>query len=166
MSEKENIQKELEELAPELSQVKKENLFEVPADYFQKLPGELMAKLQSEPQANWWDTLDNQIQLWLDKWLKPQFAMPAFASMVVLIMAAHLLIVPPGSVTEPTTLAGISDAVLEDYVYDYSDEFDLAVMSYPDDATILDEEEKISEEILEDYIFDNIDELTIWEALL
>lgn len=176
MNTNDNIQDELKELAPQLSKLKKENPFEVPAHYFQQLPGKVMEQVEPQGTASWWQTLDTHIQTWLDSWLKPRYMMPAFAMMLILIAGGHLfnLFTTTNGSGQLTivTMEDIPEEALEEYVYAYVDEYDLAMLEdysmtqQIDDETNTEWTDGISDEALEDYLQYNIDDLNISEALL
>lgn len=137
MKNKEEINEELRGLSPFLWEQKgKREGFDVPKDYFNSLPDELLGKLNArtetkvvEEKENWLDQLIRSLQYFF----QPRYAF-AFATVALMVVAG---VYYKGSgekqeaqvVAAATILDGLSDEVLDEYISENIDEFDEATLS-------------------------------------
>jgi hypothetical protein len=80
--EKENIKKELQEIAPELADIKNENVFSVPEDYFAFLPEQIAEKISDAQKVNRRFSFNAAFH---------KFAVPGLAAVLLLISTFLLL---------------------------------------------------------------------------
>ena len=164
MENKDEIRKELEELSPFLSKMKKgKEGFEVPANYFKQLPDLIMDRIQEEeapsysvaPTTNWLDQIIERIQLLL----QPQYAM-ALASVAILIVASIFFFGQNNKLADATTLAEVSDEEISSYVMSNVEEFDMDLLMEVMDEEILEEELENESSTDDNYLDDIIDDLS------
>ena len=172
MSEKENILKELQDIAPELAKFKQEGRgtgFQVPPGYFRDLNRVMMKEIQEElppsagsTRSSWWAPITQVFQ----QLLQPQPAI-ALAS-ITLLIAIGIWFGPSNSSLEvDTPKLALNNEELEAYVLANLDEFetDLLIEVYAE--TFLEEEEEpITEENLEEILqeMDDEDFEELWET--
>ncbi len=123
MDEKDNIKKELEEIAPFLAGLKKENPFEVPSNFFEQLPDQIMEQARLTPverlpqKISWFDRLIASFAFML----RPQVAFAAVCLAALTWTAIFMM--QPDSVDQE--LANDSFLVEADnYIAANIDEFD------------------------------------------
>ncbi len=92
---------ELTELAPALASLKKANPFSVDEKYFDKLPMEILTKITEREKRSVYRSL-------LDFLLRPKYAFPIAASILLILMAIFIL-------NKPDSIIGPS---LVDYTFD------------------------------------------------
>lgn len=164
MENKDEIRKELEELSPFLSKMKKEKEgFEVPANYFKQLPDLIMDRIQEEeapsystaPTTNWLDQIIERIQLLL----QPQYAM-ALASVAILIVASIFFFGQNDDLANATTLAEVSDDEISSYVMNNVEEFEMDLLMEVMDEEVLEEELENESSGDDNYLDDIIDDLS------
>lgn len=128
---KEEIQKELEAIAPNLAKVEKKNPFKVPANYFSAFPDEMMEKIkaleQAEPavksqpvssQTNWLKELENRLDEWL-AWIFQPKPVYALASVTAVLLVSVYVFKFTGTETDPLDqLAEISTEEIDAYILD------------------------------------------------
>ncbi len=145
-----NIQKELEELAPFLEEIKRQRNQSVPENYFDALNQKILSQ-----------TIDNKPVKAKKSFL---FAFAKIAAIGILLIGTTWIIKPYFSTHEPTALEPISqeeifsymdeniDDITEDELIILLDESDLATTSI--DSSLLDQInlDDIDEELLEEYI--------------
>lgn len=124
MKDKEELRKELEELSPFLSRMKKRaDGFNVPENYFQSLPDEILKQVKPA-RASRSSSLRARLQpLW-----QPKYAL-AFAASVALLVAAVAFFRSkeandPAQPYTSLSLQGISDEALQAYIFENIEEFD------------------------------------------
>jgi len=107
------LQEELRQIAPGLSELKREDGFTVPYNYFKELPDKVITKVAAgeEKTSSMW--------LWLQSLITPKFAL-AFASVMILIIAGiwFARIAP-----EPELLASVTPDEALEYVLDNLEDF-------------------------------------------
>lgn len=136
MKNKEEIKEELKGLSPFLLEQKgKPEGFDVPKDYFNSLPDEVLGKLNARTETiavgekeNWLDQLVKSLQYFF----QPRYAL-AYAS-VALLLVGGIYYKSSGSgeqqvVAAAAILDGLSDEVLNEYISENIDEFDEATLS-------------------------------------
>ncbi len=166
MDRKEEIRKELEEISPFLSKMKKENPFEVPYGYFDKMQREVMQKVK-EPEVVASPSLWEQL---LGSWLQPRMAWGALS--IALIAVAGFFLWPT---EQSSTLAGVEgetvewEAAANAYLAANIDEFDdelLAELVLTADPAeeILPKEEDLNDELI-DEILNELDDIEIEDLL-
>lgn len=164
MKNKDDIQKEIEELSPFLKKMKKEKEgFEVPANYFRQLPDLIMDRIQEEeaqsdssaPTTNWLDQIIERIQILL----QPQYAM-ALASTAILIVASLFLFQQDPSLAGESTLAEVSDEEINAYVMSKAEEFEIDLLIDVIDEKALEEEIENEPSYDENYLDNIIDDLS------
>ena len=124
MKNKKEIQEELEALSPSFSKMKKEDVFKVPANYFDNLPNQIFAELDLdkeeiivEQQPSWWNAvMDNVMQL-----LQPRIAI-GFATLLLLI--ASVFYFKNAETVVAPLLAELTTEEVEAYVLENIDDFE------------------------------------------
>lgn len=163
MDRKEEIKKELEELSPFLSKLKKENPFEVPANYFEQLPGQIMeqAKLtpveRPAPRVSWLDHIGAAFSFML----RPQVA---FALICLAALSWTGIFMWKNQSQLQAEVLEQEDTFIEEYIAAHLDEFDAEILAQvvfeegeDDDAMLndLDMDDDLMNEILEE--LDDVD---------
>lgn len=153
-----HIKEELEQIAPLLSKMDKEEGFQVPFNYFEDLEDEIMGKVfpkttpvyQAAKPAS-----GLSVAGFLRTLLKPRFAM-AIATVLIVLSAGLWFINGQGSV-DCTGLACVSADEIQLYIESNIDEFDtdLLAVGLGENFNIMDDLE-LNQEELDDYIDDNI----------
>jgi len=100
---------DLEELAPNLSKLKKSNAFKVPDNYFEKLPMEILFKVSQPEKVTAAEKLYSLFQ-------QPKYSIAA-AVAVLLIVISILLLNKPDSIVTPVLV----DFTLEDILLENPD---------------------------------------------
>jgi hypothetical protein len=158
MKKNNEIKDELKKLSPFLSDIKKENAFKVPKDYFKSLPDKVLDQIQVSKntteqisaQASWIDRLIENIAVLF----QPRYAI-GFATALILIVAAIYINQKPVN-----QLNGSSNLVSQ-YVEENIDEFDAEMLW---EASVFESEENYNDETEDDvgsdeYLEELIDEL-------
>lgn len=164
MENKEEIKKELEELAPRLGKIEKKNPFSVPAYYFQGMPDRVLESAKAQP-ASWMDRLESQLNDVFAMIFRPRYAIPATTSLLTLIVAINFFKANNSSqfdIAQP--LAEISTEEISEFAMENFDEFDLAA-GLPDHVNGLIPTGITSDE-LKDYLQNNSDNQTLEEDIL
>ena len=121
MNKNNNIHDELKEIAPKLARLEKENLFDIPHNYFQEMQLEVMEKIQ-EPTAkeslSWLNILQNQLA-WI---LRPKpvlaFAALAFGAFMFFNLEEE------NNIEQSFVFDGLSAEMVTAYVEDNIDAFE------------------------------------------
>jgi hypothetical protein len=144
--EKEDINKELHEIAPGLSKLGKENFLHVPADYFTRLPEQIIDRIHSQQRAGILDV----ILVYLMK-----YSFPVIASSV-LILAGYFYFNYQKATEE---LSGFDQIAW--YAEYHSGSFYEVVLSGVNEGELyLDFEEDPTDIYLSDYYFYYLHEMT------
>lgn len=159
MENKDDIKKELEGLAPLLSQLKKKDRgFEVPTNYFNNLPDTIMdrIKAEEEPQVlrSPAHSLLDRIKDGLQQLLQPSYSL-ALASVAILVVAIFLLNPFSQERNSNISLAEVPDEVIADYVYENVDEFEMDLLIEVIDESAI-EEQLQDDQQLDQYYMDEI----------
>ncbi len=161
MDEKDNIKKELEDIAPFLAGLKKENPFKVPANFFEQLPDQIMEQARLTPverlppKTSWLDRLIASFAFML----RPQVAFAAIC--LAALTWTVIFMMQPDQVDQG--LANDSFLVdADNYIAANIDEFDtewLAALAMNDEST--DAENTAEEMMIDDLEMDEnlIDEI-------
>ena len=160
---KKEIREELEKLAPSLSKLKKEEHFEVPENYFQQLPDDILKQIdfgknqtftKATPAPNWLDVLVEKISFLF----QPRVAI-GFGVVVILLASTFLL--NQSIIDSPTEgFAEISETEIEDYLKANLDDFEEeALYDFVDEVAANDLMNEIQEEDLDNYMDEIIDDL-------
>jgi hypothetical protein len=134
--EKEQLRKELEEIAPSLAAMKKTNPFGLPENYFSGLEYRVMQQIKREEAPKAIEIgLSDRIKFWWDKRFAVLFSgrivAPVMASILVLTVSLfflHQALVNSSNRSTDNGLefSGLSNEELSSYVINHADEFDLA----------------------------------------
>lgn len=172
MKNREELNKELGELSPFLSEMKnKSEGFKVPDNYFAGLSDEVWQRLQAEQQAArpvpgtpapalWWQQLQQAWQLLL----QPRYAL-ALASVAVVISVAIFLFRPAGNADAPIAQISVEEA--HQYVSLNIDEFDtsllaeLASNTEEDNTRPAVQAETPNDSVMDQYLEEMIDEIDL-----
>ncbi|MEM7102107.1 MAG: hypothetical protein AAF502_03175 [Bacteroidota bacterium] len=172
---KEHINKELEEIAPLLSKMKKEEGYKIPFNYFEKMEDDIMSQLFPKeetvgavPQTSWWE---NAIQS-LGILFRPRLVM-AVASVTVIILAGYSIwgnIFTPGVDCDSEPVACITLEDIESYIDNNIDDFDIDMLaeskfnefSEPD---LIDIDPEALDRYIDENILETIDLNTLEELL-
>lgn len=154
MDRKDEIKKELEELSPILSKLKKENPFEVPSNYFQQLPNQIMEQAKLTPVEK-----SIRKESWLDRivasfafMLRPQVALGLLGLVAITWTAIYTL--QPDETIAPIAVSQEIEEEADEYILENIEDFDV------DDLAQL----AFGEEI--DYLIDSGDDLEFDDATL
>jgi len=173
MDRKKEIKEELEQISPFLADLKKENPFKVPANYFDDLSDQVLEKARPSAASesvgvkNGPGLLD-QLAVFIQRLFQPQYAV-GFATVALLIVAGLFFL----KNDEDPTLATSEELTLEeatDYLAANIDEFDTdLLMSVEfgedeiDEISLVEigEEEfnEVLEDLLEDFDEEDLEEL-------
>ena len=173
MKNKKEVKEELQHLSPFLSDLKKENPFKVPQQYFEQLPDELMNRVRKDRLRS----SDKTKVSWLDQFLNelvrifsPRLV-AGFATCVLLLAAGFFFLRQEQNPAEQEFLAGVSNEEIQQYLSDNIDDIDdemLIEMSLShhnvDVLGPIDLKEEEMEEFIEDFM-DDIDDETLEELL-
>ena len=163
---KKEIQDELEKLAPSLSKLKKEEVFEVPENYFNQLPDQILNKIDfsktktvsesisSESSSSWLDQLTERLAIFF----QPKMAI-GFAMMIMLAVASFFILNDEN--TSIPQVADLTSEELEFYVKANIDDFEeqelLNVLGKVEAGSWT--EMEIGEEDLDGYLEEIIDDI-------
>ena len=144
MNNKKEIRDELKDLSPFLSDIKKENAFKVPKDYFKSLPDKILEQVQvskntteqTTTQSSWLDRLIEGIAILF----QPRYAV-GFATALILIVAAVYFNQKPGDQFDG------SFQLVSQYVEDNIDEFDADMLW---EASVFEADDDFIEEMEDD----------------
>lgn len=166
MDSKEEIRKELSELAPRLEKVEKKNPFRVPDYYFQALPDKIMERVKGMPLP-WADRLE----LWLNEAFstvfRPRYAIPVSA--FLLSLAAGVSFFKSKTDVHADAMPMLSQVPsdeLQQFLIENADEGDLIALGTPARQRSGFIPDEVSRKELEDYINNNSDNQTIEEEIL
>ena len=126
MNKKNEIRDELKKLSPFLSDIKKENSFKVPQNYFKSLPEKVLEQVQpttntsekKTTQVGWMERLMENIALLF----QPKFAV-GFATATILVIAALYFVQKPTD-----QIDGSYNSIASQYVSENIDEFDIEML--------------------------------------
>lgn len=165
MENKENIKKELEELAPIFARMEKKNPFSVPDSYFQNLPGKLLERVKQEPQPLP-ERMEQMLNSFFNRLFQPRYAIP-FAACLVLLPVSIGLLKQKNQTAAPLLLSDIPTAEIDAYILADIDEYDMVALNdvVPAQTTAI-IPQNISEEELNNFLEDNIDNQTLEEEFL
>ncbi|MFK7775719.1 MAG: hypothetical protein AB8F94_26590 [Saprospiraceae bacterium] len=163
---KKEIQDELESLAPSLSKLKKEEVLDIPENYFTQLPEQILNQIDfsknetvvetvsTSSSSNWY----HQLTEWLTVLLQPK-ATIGFAMMIMLTVAS-ILILNDTNKPDPS-VADLTSNELEDYIKANIDDFEiqelLNVLGSEEELSLT--EMEIEEEDLDGYLEEIIDDI-------
>ncbi|MDG1434572.1 MAG: hypothetical protein P8M17_01645 [Saprospiraceae bacterium] len=167
---KKEIQDELEELAPLLSKLKKEEGFSFPDDYFNQLPEQILNQIDFSKNKKVKETISAAATItWVDQlieqlasFFRPKIAM-GFSMMVMLGIACISIFNDLNEVD--ISVVDLTSNDLEDYVKTNIDDFEIQEL-----LNVLGDEEEISwtkikmnDEDLDGYIDEIIDDIDATE---
>ena len=167
MKNKKEIQEELEALAPSFSKMKKEEGFQVPENYFNDLPNQILEELNltkeevsvGEP-TNWWTRIEESLMMLL----QPRMAV-GLASLILLVVSVFYF-QDRGS-SEAIPLAELTTSEAETYLLENLDEFEdelLYDLVLQNESTIENAENQQLDTYLEE-IIDEMDDEMLEELL-
>jgi hypothetical protein len=158
MNKKNEINDELKKLSPFLSEIKKENVFKVPENYFKTLPDKVLEQIQTTTntseeratQPGWMERLIENIAVLF----QPKYA-AGFATALILVIATVYFI------QKPTDSFDGSYSSVNQYVSDNIDEFDAEMLW---EASVFESGENIIDEQndnnnIDEYFEEIIDDL-------
>ncbi|MFT6321883.1 MAG: hypothetical protein ACJAT4_002813 [Granulosicoccus sp.] len=163
---KKEIQDELEKLAPSLSKLKKEEVSDVPENYFSQLPEQILNQIDFSENKTIAETVSiSRSSSWLDQlterlaiFFQPKMAV-GFALMIMLGVASVFTLNDRSR--SDTRVADLTSNELENYVKANIDDFEVQEL-----LNLLGNEEEVSwteveigEEYLEEYLEEIIDDL-------
>lgn len=163
---KKEIQEELENLAPSLAKMKKEETIEVPQNYFNELPDQILSQLDfpknNTPTEN---IIATSSVSWIDQIIGSIGALfqPRVAigfGMAIVLMGAFLFL-NKDMVMEDSGIVNLSDEELESYIKTNLDEFDEETLfSFLGNEEISDlTEVEYEEEELDNYMEEIIEDM-------
>ena len=104
--EKNKIKSELEAIAPKLASIEKVNPFRVEEQYFDKLPVEILLKIQEVEHPDQWKKSLGFI-------LKPKFAYPLMAAAAMILIAFFIFNRPASVISLPLADYSFEDVLAE-----------------------------------------------------
>lgn len=125
MDNKEEINKELQELSTFLAGIQKQNPFRVPDYYFQSLANRTLDRIKARPVL-WTDKLESVLNRFFSVIFRPRYAVPGAA--VLIALAAGISLLKNAShapVDDWTLLAEISSGEISQYALENFDDEDL-----------------------------------------
>ena len=146
---KEDLKKELEEIAPFLLEKKPAEEMEVPYLYFEKLPDRVLDRINKEP--GWAGNQSGNIFNWWQKLLSPR-PVWAFAGLVLLVTACIFWWRSPAPAGNLPTL---TESDIQQYIDENEDDFseDLILETLTDDKVeIKIEDTRIDQQDIEKYL--------------
>lgn len=163
---KKEIQDELEKIAPSLSKLKKEEVFDVPENYFSQLPDQILNEIDfsknkrvpdpvsSSRSSSWLDQLADRLNIFF----QPRIAV-GFAMMILLAVASIFILNNENA--SSNEMADLTSAELENYVKANIDDFeaDELMNVLGDDGTGNWTEIEIEDEDLNEYLEEIIDDI-------
>jgi len=157
MDNKKDNQKKLEDLSPFLSKLDKKEGFSVPTNYFQKLPDEILAKVQPQEvtvsKESWLD------QLW--SLFSPRLAM-GLATIALLLVGTVFMLNKEVIQTPIASIDQLTDEAISTYIAANIEDFDeetLYEIDGLDNLNILPNE--IEDAALDQYLDEYIDDIAI-----
>lgn len=166
MEHKDDIRKELSELAPRFGSMEKKNPFSVPDFYFQSLPDRLLTRVKNEPQP-WTERFETFLNRLFNRIFQPRYAL-TFATCLVLLAVSVGVLKQRNQPEAAPQLSEISTEAIDEYILTDFDDYELAVLNgaaVPENADAF-IPQNISNEELINYVNDNIDNQTIEEEFL
>lgn len=163
---KKEIQEELKSLAPSLAKLKKEEVLDVPENYFNQLPDQILSQIdfsknntfteaiEVEKSENWLNALIGKLELFFQPKIRVGFGM------VMLLLVSVYFFVEKNQIPEDN-IAGLTEEEVEAYVLENIDDFE-EEMLFEFAAETSDnglQEIEIGEEELENYLEEIVDEL-------
>lgn len=166
MDRKHEIRKELEQIAPKLSELNEHNDgFKVPENYFGQMQEAVMERIKSDTNL---EVIHPQ-PTGILKILQPRILLRVAGFALVIAMAAYFLL-PGGNGDSSAYLAELSPEEASEYVQNNLDEFDLDDMlevAQLDPTELFSSEtlllEEVQEKDMEQYIDDIIDDFDLEE---
>lgn len=169
---KEELQRELQELSPLLAKWKAENRpegFDLPPGYFRQLPGEVLQRLSGSEQAGarkWWSPV---VQA-LANLFQPRFAIGA--ATVALLIVTGIMYRHSNASEESDPFAGLSTEEIGRYIDNNLEKFDeqlvIEATTHSPDLSIfpstVTEEDSLDEHYLQEFL-DDLDTKTLEELL-
>jgi len=163
MKKNKNIQKELQELAPTLSKMKKDNPFKVPVDYFIELPQDIRKHTVEKKDSSGF--LDQILQL-----LKQHRYAVSFSMISILVLFGFLVFQQGNNSVDQLSLDNFSQQEINEFVANNIDEFDedmiLQIALVDQDNTYDLQSHDELDEYIDEYLINEIDEETLEEILL
>ncbi len=171
MSNKDNVQKELQELSPLLTKLKaQQRPWAVPEHYFDQLPDQVWEQIKLQPAstsqtAAWWERLQAR---WQTLW-QPRFAI-GIAAAVVIIFIGIAVLLPKQNLKTDRALVQLSAEEVTAYISQHIHEFDteLIVQATTEDDLFFWDEFQFDEaeiEQLMDELAKDLDEETLTRIL-
>lgn len=174
MKKDKHIQKELEELSPLLSQMKKQDVedgFQVPFNFFEELPDLVLEQTKTKQAAispttstiKWWDNIKTVINVLF----QPRYAI-GFATIALLVIAMLYLMPNPSiQATAYIDLEEISAEEIDTYISQHLDDFQEEILEQEALVDVFENEESlhIDDAELEEYFEGIVDEVELENLL-
>lgn len=167
MEDKEEIKRELNELAPRLARIDKKNPFGVPPYYFQGLPDRVLERVKAQP-VSWMQ----KVEAWLNNVFavifRPRYAIPASAFVLMVIVVINFLKTgrPSSQFDIAQPLAEISTEEISEFAMENFDEFDWVALTETRENVKGLIPADITSDDLRDYLQNNTDNQTLEEDIL
>ncbi len=153
MNKREEIQKELEEIAPLLAKLERKENLSIPKGYFDDLTDNVLGEIQLKEEKIR-PSFFEKIDTWLLRLFQPRLAL-ALASAVGIVLAAYFLFSnQPFQQNQNIALMDLSKEEVNTYIYNNLEDFEVT------DIT-----EIIEEDISMDFLDDAIEEIDLIDAL-
>lgn len=166
MNNKEDIKREISELAPRLGMIEKKNPFKSPDYYFQGLPDKILQRAKEQP-VSWTDKLETWLNDTFEVIFRPRYAIPASAFLLTLIVAVNFFKTQEQAQSDITLpLAEISTEEINAFAMENFDEVDLMTISGSKDGVNGLIPSDITTDDLKDYLQNNSDNQTLEEDIL
>ena len=172
MNQREIIQNELEEIAPSLAQMNKNEPFETPQGYFEQFPERMHQNIVEQSQfAHDENPLTQSIRQYPDVLFKPAYAAALSVLLLILITGSYALYLNRSAaslIQHEGSIYKLSSREVSAYVSDHIDQFDVGVITKDGDWQTTERRQnanftmkKLNNQELDQYIMANIDQQTI-----
>ncbi len=172
MNQRESIQKELEEIAPALARMDKNEPFQTPKGYFNQFPNRIHYKIREHSEDFAQDiTLLQSIDRYLETFLRPAYAAALSVFLFIVMTGSYAMYLNQSQtplLQQQANINELSSQEVAAYVSNHIDQFDVGVIAK--DAHWQTTEraqspnftmEKLNNQELDQYIMANIDQETI-----
>ncbi|GIV34739.1 MAG: hypothetical protein KatS3mg031_2274 [Chitinophagales bacterium] len=168
MDNREEIKKELRELAPRLAQIRHSNPFSVPEGYFHTLPEQTLKKIKAHQLSQpWTEKLEIGLSNLFSLIFQPRYAVPVAVALLLIVAGINLKhISDSAQIDFAQRLAAVPTADLDAYVMEVADESDLTAYNAFSAGVSWDVADNISTDDITDYLINNSELHNIEEEFL
>ncbi len=157
---KKEIQEELKNLAPSLSKMEKKEGFQIPENYFNELPDQIMSQLDfsktslKKERVSWIEILSEKITVFFQPRIAIGFSM-------AMLMICSIYFLTKNTTTTSSAFAELSIAEMENYIEENIEDFDEEILFEfvaENEMNSLGKLE-VEDEDLDEYMFEIIEDL-------